>query len=61
LEGLNYKAIADIVGVDRNAVSNWSEPYRNGVKDLRIDRSKEGFKVPDRSKIGPYSDRVGPL
>ena len=43
--GLNCKAIADIVGVDRNAVSNWLDPYWRALKDVRIDRSKQGYEV----------------
>ncbi|MFB6258952.1 MAG: helix-turn-helix domain-containing protein [Flavobacteriales bacterium] len=51
LEGLSRKAIADIVGVDRNAVSNWLKPYQKALKDIRIDRSKEQFEIVKKSKV----------
>ena len=51
LEGLSCKAIADIVGVDRNAVSNWLEPYWRTLKDVRIDRSKQGYEVKKQNKL----------
>jgi hypothetical protein len=34
-----------IQGVDRSAVPNSLDRYRKALKDLRIDRSKEGFEL----------------
>ncbi|MDD5569653.1 MAG: helix-turn-helix domain-containing protein [Bacteroidales bacterium] len=61
LEGLTYKAIAQLLGFDEETISRWLQPYEKNIESLRLDRKgvqKEVSQINDtiivRAK-SPYS------